>query len=168
VAARSGQAYGQLRLYRRERIVAWADELIGRLLLQVTAEGIRGCASPMPDVRPAADTLLGLSGIAARPATAITTPDVADRDAKGVVDESGMVDPALLERLRRWRYQKAQALAVPAFWILHNRVLEAIARRSPRTLGELEGVRGIGARKVEQFGEEIIDVIQIPSTTGNA
>jgi ATP-dependent DNA helicase RecQ len=44
--------------------------------------------------------------------------------------------------------------------VLHNRVLEAIVRLSPRTLTELEGVRGIGARKVEQFGEEIIDVVQ--------
>jgi ATP-dependent DNA helicase RecQ len=65
-----------------------------------------------------------------------------------------------LERLRRWRYQKAQMLSVPAFMVLHNRVLEAICAVSPRTLTELEGVRGIGARKVEQFGEEIIDVVQ--------
>ena len=66
--------------------------------------------------------------------------------------------------LRRWRHEKAQALGVPAFWVLHNRVLEAIARQSPRTLDELEGVRGIGARKVEQFGREIIDVVQTSSS----
>jgi ATP-dependent DNA helicase RecQ len=65
-----------------------------------------------------------------------------------------------LERLRRWRYQKAQTLGVPAFLVLHNRVLEAIVRLGPRTLGELEGVRGMGAYKVEQFGKEIIDVVQ--------
>ena len=163
------KAYGQLRLYRRERIVAWVDELIGRHLMQVTAEEYpRLRITDAGRQALAADTLLGLSGFAARPATAVTTPDAADRDAKGVVDESGKVDPALLECLRRWRYQKAQALAVPAFWILHNRVLEAIARRSPNTLGELEGVRGIGARKVEQFGGEIIDVIQSSSPPGNA
>jgi ATP-dependent DNA helicase RecQ len=163
------RAYGKLRLYRRERVVAWVDELIGRLLLQVTAEEYpRLRITDAGRQALAADTLLGLSGIAARPATTVTTPDAADRDAKSVVDESSMVDPALLERLRRWRYQKAQALAVPAFWILHNRVLEAIARCSPRTRDELEGVHGIGARKIEQFGQEIIDMIQNPSPPGNA
>jgi ATP-dependent DNA helicase RecQ len=65
-----------------------------------------------------------------------------------------------LEGLRHWRYQKAQTLGVPAFMVLHNRVLEAIVCLSPRTLGELEGVRGMGAYKVKQYGKEIIEVIQ--------
>jgi DNA helicase-2/ATP-dependent DNA helicase PcrA len=73
-----------------------------------------------------------------------------------------------LEGLRRWRYQKSQALGVPAFWVLHNRVLEAIARRRPRTLGELTAIRGIGARKVEQFGREIIDVVHISSSASHS
>jgi ATP-dependent DNA helicase RecQ len=160
------KAYGQLRLYRRERIVAWIDELIDQCLLRPTAE-------EYPRLRIAeggrqalaGDTLLELSGFAARSSTMITTPYSADRDARGDGEASGKVVPALFERLRRWRYQKAQALGVPAFWVLHNRVLEAIARRSPRTLGELEGIRGIGARKVEQFGQEIIDVVQSSSPT---
>jgi superfamily II DNA helicase RecQ len=64
------------------------------------------------------------------------------------------------ERLHRWRSQKAQAPGVPTFWVLHNRVLEVIVSRSPRTLGESEAVWGIGVRNGEQFGEEIIDVVQ--------
>jgi ATP-dependent DNA helicase RecQ len=159
------KAYGQLRLYRRERILAWIDELIGQHLLRATAE-------EYPRLRITeggrqaltADTLLVLAGLAARPSTTVTTSASSDRDSKGVVEEGSQVDPALLERLRRWRYRKAQTLGVPAFWVLHNRVLEAIARRTPRTLGELEVVRGIGARKVEQFGEEIIDVVQRASS----
>jgi len=38
-------------------------------------------------------------------------------------------------------------------------VLEEIARRCPRTLGELGSVKGIGARKLEQFGQEIIELM---------
>ena len=163
------KAYGQLRLYRRERIMAWIDELIGQHLLHATAEEYpRLRITDAGRQALAGDTLLGLSGLAARPAATATPPDAADSDAKGVVEGSGIVDPALFERLRRWRYHKAQTLGVPAFWVLHNRVLEAIARRSPRTLGELEGVRGIGARKVEQFGQEIIDVVQGTSPQGTA
>jgi ATP-dependent DNA helicase RecQ len=91
-------------------------------------------------------------------------PHAADRAFTDVIAEVDQADPALFERLRRWRYQKAQILAIPAFMVLHNRVLEAIARLSPRTLSELEGVHGVGARKVEQFGEEIIDVVQKASS----
>jgi ATP-dependent DNA helicase RecQ len=159
------KAYGQLQVHRRERILAWIDELTGQHLLQATAE-------EYPRLRITeggrqaltADTLLVLSGFAARPSITVTTADPSDRDSQSVVEEGSQVDPALMERLRRWRYHKAQTLGVPAFWVLHNRVLEAIARRGPRTLGELEGVRGIGARKVEQFGEEIIDVVQSASS----
>jgi ATP-dependent DNA helicase RecQ len=111
------------------------------------------------------NTLLMLSGFATRPSPTATTSDAANRASQGIVGESATVDPALLERLRRWRYQRAQSIGVPAFWVLHNRVLEAIARLRPRTRGELEAVRGIGARKIAQFGQELIDVVQSSSST---
>jgi ATP-dependent DNA helicase RecQ len=149
--------------------MAWIDELIGQHLLHTTAEEYpRLRITDAGRQALGGDTLLGLSGFAARPAATATPPEVADRDAKGAVEQSSTVNPALFERLRRWRYHKAQTLGVPAFWVLHNRVLEAIARRYPRTLGELEGVRGIGASKVEQFGQEIVDVVQSSSPQGNA
>jgi ATP-dependent DNA helicase RecQ len=155
------KAYGQLRGYRRERIVAWVDELIGRHLLLVTAEEYpRLCITETGRRALTADTLLVLSGLGAKPSTPGMPSDPPGHASTGVVAEGSKVDTALLERLRCWRYQKARMLGVPAFMVLHNRVLEAIVRLSPRTLTELEGVRGIGARKVEQFGEEIIDVVQ--------
>jgi ATP-dependent DNA helicase RecQ len=155
------KAYGQLRGYRREHIVAWVDELIGRHLLLVTAEEYpRLCITETGRRALIADTLLVLSGLGAKPSTPGMPSDPPGHASTGVVAEGSKVDTALLERLRRWRYQKARMLGVPAFMVLHNRVLEAIVRLSPRTLTELEGVRGVGARKVEQFGEEIIDVVQ--------
>jgi ATP-dependent DNA helicase RecQ len=162
-------AYGQLRSYRRQRIAAWIDELIGQRLLYVTAE-------EYPRLRIteggrqalAGETLLGLSGLAVRSPPKLTTSDSTDRATEDSIEEQPTVDPALLERLRRWRYQKAQTLGVPAFWVLHNSVLEAIARHRPAAIGELTGIRGIGARKVEQFGQEILDVIQRSSPTSHS
>jgi ATP-dependent DNA helicase RecQ len=155
------KAYGQLRVYRRERIVAWIDELISQHFLHATAEEYpRLRITEAGQQVLAGDTLLRLAGFAAGPSTQGTLSPAANSPARGIVAEDGKVDSALFERLRRWRHEKAQALGVPAFWVLHNRVLEAIARHSPLTLGELEGVRGIGARKVEQFGREIIAVVQ--------
>jgi hypothetical protein len=62
--------------------------------------------------------------------------------------------------LRQWRSQKAKELGVWAFLVLRSSVLAEIARRRPRTLVELEWVIGIGARKIEQFGQELIDVVK--------
>jgi ATP-dependent DNA helicase RecQ len=155
------KAYGQLRGHRRERVVAWVDELIGRHLLLVTAEEYpRLCITDTGRWALTVDTLLALSGLGARPSTTGLPPHASDRAFAGAVTEVNCADLALLEGLRRWRYQKAQTLGVPAFMVLHNRVLEAIVCLSPRTLGELEGVRGMGAYKVERFGKEIIEVIQ--------
>ena len=155
------KVYGQLRGHRRERVVAWVDELIGRHLLLVTAEEYPRLRITDTGRRAlTADVLLALSGVGPRPSATGMPPQASDRAFPGVVADAHKADPALLERLRRWRYQKAQMLGIPAFMVLHNRVLEAIARLSPRTLGELEGVRGMGAYKVKQFGEEIIDVVQ--------
>jgi ATP-dependent DNA helicase RecQ len=155
------KVYGQLRVYRRQRVVAWIDELIGQRLLYVTAEEYpRLRITEVGRQALAGDTLLGLSGLAARPSFTVTASDSVAPDAEGVVEENGTIDPALLEGLRRWRYQKAQTLGVPAFWVFHNSVLDAIARRRPAAIGELMGVRGVGARKAEQFGQEIIDVVR--------
>jgi len=155
------KASGQLRGYRRERVVAWVDELIGRHLLLVTAEEYRRLRiTDTGRLALTVDTLLALSGLDARPSSTGMPPHASDRAFTGAVTEAHSADPALLEDLRRWRYQKAQTLGVPAFMVLHNRVLEAIVRLSQRTLDELEGVRGMGVYKVKQFGKEIIDVVQ--------
>src|SRR5882724_3490823 len=155
------KAYGQLRGYRRERVVAWVDELIGRHLLLVTAEEYPRLRITDTGRRAlTVDTFLALSGLDASPSSTGMPPHASDRAFTGAVTEAHSADPALLEGLRRWRYQKAQTLGVPAFMVLHNRVLEAIGRLSPRTLDELEGVRGMGVYKVKQVGKEIIDLVQ--------
>jgi ATP-dependent DNA helicase RecQ len=155
------KAYGQLRDHRRERIITWIDELISRDLLRATAEeyprlhltgeGRQALASA---------SLLALAGFDTRPSIATPTAASPDRNADAGMEETGPVDPALLEGLRRWRLQKAQMLGVPAFWVLHNSVLHAIGQQRPLTLRELAGVRGMGPRKVEQLGQEIVDLVQ--------
>jgi ATP-dependent DNA helicase RecQ len=155
------RAFGQLRGYRRERVVAWVDELIDRHFLLVTAEEYPRLRITDTGRRALmVDTLIALSGFDARPLSIDMSPQASDGAFAGAVTEAHDADPALLEDLRRWRYRKAQTLGVPAFMVLHNRVLEAIVRLSPRTLDELERVRGMGVYKIQQFGQEIIDVVQ--------
>jgi superfamily II DNA helicase RecQ len=44
--------------------------------------------------------------------------------------------------------------------ILHDRTLEEIARRKPRTKGELAGVSGIGPLRLDGYGDEILAVVE--------
>ena len=62
----------------------------------------------------------------------------------------------LAAALRAWRKSLAASLGKPAFIILADRTLHAIAARHPRTLAELGATSGIGPDKLERYGAAII------------
>lgn len=43
--------------------------------------------------------------------------------------------------------------------IFPNATLEALAVRQPRTLAELRGVPGLGEKRIEAYGERIVDAV---------
>ena len=69
------------------------------------------------------------------------------------------VDRDLFDRLRSVRLQIARARGVPPYVIFHDTTLREMARVRPKTLGELHGIRGIGARKAEDLGETFLAAI---------
>jgi ATP-dependent DNA helicase RecQ len=68
-------------------------------------------------------------------------------------------DAGLFEALRGWRRSQAEADDVPAFVVLHDSSLKAIAALRPRTMRELGEVPGIGEAKLARFGEAILEVV---------
>ncbi|MDX9707702.1 MAG: DNA helicase RecQ, partial [Azospira sp.] len=66
---------------------------------------------------------------------------------------------ALFERLRQWRADTAREQGVPAYVILHDRTLKELAEMRPGTRGHLAMVSGIGAAKIEHYGEELLALI---------
>ena len=68
-------------------------------------------------------------------------------------------DPGLSARLRQWRSEKARASNVPAYVIMHDATIEAIARDHPRTVDDLLEIPGIGERKAARFGAEILKLV---------
>lgn len=66
----------------------------------------------------------------------------------------------IFEALRTWRRQTAQALGKPAYVIFPDRTLVQIALRRPSSLEDLMLIPGVGRRKLEHYGEEILDVVQ--------
>ncbi len=65
---------------------------------------------------------------------------------------------ALATRLKEWRKEEAKRLGVPAYLVLHDRTLNAVAAARPGNLRELLGVDGMGPAKVEKFGEALLGV----------
>jgi len=70
------------------------------------------------------------------------------------------VDRDLFERLRGVRLQIARTRGVPPYVIFHDTTLREMARIRPKTIDELHGIRGIGARKAEDLGETFLAAIR--------
>ncbi len=65
----------------------------------------------------------------------------------------------LRDALREWRKALAKRLGVPAYVIAHDQTLDALAARAPASVAELCEVPGIGLKRAERFGAEILDLI---------
>lgn len=68
-------------------------------------------------------------------------------------------DPALLEALRDWRLERARENGAPAYSVLTDAALEALAERRPSTERELLAVPGIGPGKAERFGPTLLALL---------
>ena len=69
-------------------------------------------------------------------------------------------DPTLLGALRGWRSQVARSRGVPAYVVLHDSTIDGIAAARPTTLNELRGIPGIGDKKLEHYGDELIALVK--------
>ncbi|ABM93070.1 ATP-dependent DNA helicase RecQ [Methylibium petroleiphilum PM1] len=63
------------------------------------------------------------------------------------------------EALRAWRGEVAREHNLPTYIIFSNATLAEMARRAPATLGDLGEVSGVGAKKLEAYGREILRVL---------
>jgi DNA helicase-2/ATP-dependent DNA helicase PcrA len=82
------------------------------------------------------------------------------RSGRHAVAEIGRnADPALLSALKTWRANTARAAGVPAFIVLHDTTLAAIAELRPRTRDALLAVPGMGAVKADRYGQAMLDLV---------
>jgi DNA helicase-2/ATP-dependent DNA helicase PcrA len=107
-----------------------------------------------------------LTGTAAKRPPRTLEPQVAPRPkspgkkggapARDLAPEEARLD----EALRAWRRERCQADDVPAYVVASNATLQAIAIKRPSTLKELLSVDGIGATKLELYGDEILALLE--------
>jgi len=70
------------------------------------------------------------------------------------------VDESLKEYLREWRRSVAKEMKFAAFVVLHDSSLDEICRRQPKSVSELLQVPGIGEKKAETYGREILAALE--------
>ncbi|MFJ3395017.1 DNA helicase RecQ [Leifsonia aquatica] len=87
-------------------------------------------------------------------------PERASRSSRSSApSDVAPTDLPLFEALRSWRAGEAKSQGVPAYIVFGDATLRAVASARPASLGDLDGISGIGAKKREAYGQALIDVV---------
>jgi len=62
--------------------------------------------------------------------------------------------------LKAWRAEVAKAHNLPAYVVFHDATLAEMAREAPRSLDALAGISGVGGKKLEAYGDDLLRVLQ--------
>ena len=79
------------------------------------------------------------------------TSDISDFNAENA---------GLFDILKAWRKETAENSDLPLFMIMHQKTLFELANKLPSSLKQLKTINGLGKKKAEQFGEELLEIIQ--------
>jgi superfamily II DNA helicase RecQ len=136
---------GQVRRYRKVRATEKGLQLrsssqVDLLIPDGMVEAFRGRDSNAPQKKQAKGSPKAASG---------TSPGFESMELSGNAE-------ALATRFKQWRAAEAKRLGVPAYVVMHDRTLRAVAQTRPRNRKELLEIDGMGPLKVEKFGEAIL------------
>jgi tRNA uridine 5-carbamoylmethylation protein Kti12 len=97
----------------------------------------------------------------ARAKSALNIPDEGKKAAKTAKDASAVIKhPVLFNRLKEWRNHKAKETGLKHFRILHQKAIAALSNELPPTFASLKRVKGIGKKKAEAYGIELLQIIR--------
>ncbi len=85
----------------------------------------------------------------------------ADESSQGKAPPMPMDDIALqrFDALKAWRADVARAHNLPAYIVFHDATLAEMAREQPASLDALAGISGVGSKKLQAYGSEILRVL---------
>ncbi|WEO76959.1 DNA helicase RecQ [Cryobacterium sp. SO2] len=87
------------------------------------------------------------------------TPAARAATAKAGLAELSAEQETLFQALRAWRSTTAREQGVPAYVVFGDATLIAVAAAKPRTVADLDGITGVGAKKLESYGEALLEVV---------
>jgi len=77
-----------------------------------------------------------------------------------VEDSSGTIlHPELFNRMKSWRARKAMEKGQSHYMILHQKTLVTLVNFLPRSMASLKTIKGMGSKKADEFGPELLDII---------
>ena len=94
-----------------------------------------------------------------RPPPGSDAPLPAASPSSELADVDPDIDNLLYERLHCWRSEASSKLKIPPYMVFHNAVLRRVATHPPTTLAGLLAIKGIGPRKIEQFGTDLLAIV---------
>jgi ATP-dependent DNA helicase RecQ len=166
-----GRVTGKVRQYGHERLSTFgiaresSERDLRAVLRQLLANGALA-VDPGPyqtlQLTPASRAVLrGEQAVLLRAATAAVLPrGHTVRPPTGAAPaDLGVDQRACFINLKAWRAEQARAHQVPAYVIFHDATLAEIARQRPRSLHELRGIQGIGERKLQAYGAQLLDIL---------
>jgi ATP-dependent DNA helicase RecQ len=136
---------GVVRQLLAQRLLTVGDDGYGTLELTEDSSAVLRGERPVPlrhEVAPSATRRSRSSG---RKAKADDVP----------LDAAG---ESLFEQLRAWRAATAKEAGLPAYVVFHDATLRQIASARPVTREQLAGISGLGAAKLEKYGEALLEI----------
>ncbi len=88
------------------------------------------------------------------------------KQSRAALESWDGVDRDLFEQLRAFRRRKAEERAVPPFIVFSDATLRDLARVRPTTLDQLPSIHGIGAKKIAEYGADLLALITTNSGAG--
>lgn len=151
--------FGLLREATVDEVRGYIDQLLGRGYLRQTDD-------QYPVLALTDDGVALLKDAAAAPELTLARqrrPDPARAARRSKAETEGWegVDRALFDALRAMRLQVARSRGVPPYVIFHDTTLRELARLKPRSIEALRHVYGVGARKAEDLGPTVLEVITL-------
>ncbi|MFP4469501.1 MAG: HRDC domain-containing protein [Bacteroidales bacterium] len=68
-------------------------------------------------------------------------------------------DTALFKALKEWRHDIATEEGIPHYMVLHQKAIIGIAAFQPKTIADLKSIKGLGKRKIKQYGQTILNLV---------
>lgn len=167
----TGKLFAESKFKDRKDFDRLLEALARAGLLAITTESFRGSegndvsyrkVSLTPEGHDPDEAALGTvwlrdGGPANKSAARTRSSSTKTRTAAKVTDAPLTTPQAeLLEELKAWRTQRARDSGKPAFLVLADGSLQAIAVAAPQNLTVLGSIRGIGPEKLDRFGAEIV------------
>ncbi|MGE5450395.1 MAG: DNA helicase RecQ [Acidobacteriota bacterium] len=90
---------------------------------------------------------------------AVKRPRPGRTGAKGVPTDLDPLAHARFVSLKTWRAEVAREHNLPAYVVFHDATLADMARIGPQTLAELGTISGVGAKKLQAYGAQILSVL---------